>query len=197
MLVLHITATPCSLLPQVTYSETQLKSTSNFTVMSLSMGSTAGFCLTGNRNILPPHPGIETRPLSPCNATYWTVSIQAYPRDRPCPREDWYQFLWNTSSSSDITVALLNRLFLQRDVEDHEVVRRLEAPTFVGSRLTHGAEVSLTAPAALYPSGRFLVLISIRGWVDPRAKVRLKGFGQLKRPVTSSGLEPATFRLVA
>jgi hypothetical protein len=31
----------------------------------------------------------------------------------------------------------------------------------------------------------------------PRAIVRLEGIGQLKNPMTSSGIEPATFRLVA
>jgi hypothetical protein len=46
------------------------------------------------------------------------------------------------------------------------------------------------------PPGRFLLFTSVRGRVDPRAIVRLEGLGQLKNPVTS-GIEPATFRLVA
>jgi hypothetical protein len=42
------------------------------------------------------------------------------------------------------------------------------------------------------PPGRFLLLISVRGWVDPRAIVRLKVLGQLKNLMTSSGIEPAS-----
>jgi hypothetical protein len=51
-------------------------------------------------------------------------------------------------------------------------------------------------PGHPLPPGRFLVLISVRGCVDPGIIVRLEGLGELKNAMTSSGIEPATFRLV-
>jgi hypothetical protein len=42
----------------------------------------------------------------------------------------------------------------------------------------------------------FLVLISVRGCINPKAMVQLEGLGQLKKS-TSSGFDPVTFRLVA
>jgi hypothetical protein len=47
------------------------------------------------------------------------------------------------------------------------------------------------------PPGRFLVLTSVRGCVNPRAIVQLKELGQLKTPMISLGIKPTTFWLVA
>jgi hypothetical protein len=77
-------------------------------------------------------------------------------------------------------------------------LRNVKAPTFSGQsahRWQWGCQPY--PPAALYTPGRFLVLISVTGWVDPRAIVQLQGLGLLKNPVTSSGYEPTTFWLTA
>jgi hypothetical protein len=51
-------------------------------------------------------------------------------------------------------------------------------------------------PAALYPE-EFLVLIFVRGSVDPGATVWVDGLRRLKNPMTSTEIENATFQLVA
>jgi hypothetical protein len=55
---------------------------------------------------------------------------------------------------------------------------------------------ALSAGRAITP-GRFIILIPVRRCVNPAAVVKLEVLCQLKNPMTSSGLEPATIRLVA
>jgi hypothetical protein len=53
------------------------------------------------------------------------------------------------------------------------------------------------APSAFTPQEIFLVLNSVRGWVDPRVTEQPEGLCQLKIPMTLPGIVPTTLRLVA
>jgi hypothetical protein len=64
-------------------------------------------------------------------------------------------------------------------------LQEVEAPTFSDIWLIDGGKV--VSPTSRYlPPGKFLVLISIRGWVDSRAIVQPEGLGKLKKS-TSRG----------
>jgi hypothetical protein len=82
-------------------------------------------------------------------------------------------------------------------VEDHRFVRRRGFHIFetIGSQmkvwLSASSDGRPLSPRKI-PGAHFC-----RGWVDPKAIVQLEGLGQLKNSMTSSGMEPASFRLVA
>jgi hypothetical protein len=88
------------------------------------------------------------------------------------------------------------KLFLLQVLEAHTVVRHRGSHIFwaVGSQM---AVMSVLRAVRPLTPDRFLVFISVRGSVDPRTVLRLEGLGQLENPITSTGIEPVTFRLVA
>ena len=68
----------------------------------------------------------------------------------------------------------------------------------ISRQLAHegGKVISPTHRLPLPPQEISLVLIYVRGWVDPRAIIRTGGLRQWKFRITLSGIEPATFRLL-
>ena len=71
---------------------------------------------------------------------------------------------------------------------------RFRLPGFSGNRHMKVAKLSALRTYRLYPPG---IIISVTGWFDPRAIVRPEGLSQWKISENPSGIDPATFLLVA
>jgi hypothetical protein len=92
------------------------------------------------------------------------------------------------------------KISLLQAVEAPRVPRGRGSHIYLDKRLADGGKVNSSTrrlpftPRFLFL--RFLLLISVRGWVDARAIVRPEGLGKLKKSA-SSERDPATFRFVA
>jgi hypothetical protein len=74
--------------------------------------------------------------------------------------------------------------------------QEVRAHRFRDTRHMKTGRLSTLSTGRLYPQEIFLILISVRGRVDPRDIVRPEGLSQSEIPLTPSRSEPATFRLV-
>jgi hypothetical protein len=80
------------------------------------------------------------------------------------------------------------KLFLQQAVQLHSVETGGGSYISYTNNLQKAVRLSALHTSCHLPPGRFLVPIS-----DPRAIVHLEGLGQLKNPMTSSGIKIVTF----
>jgi hypothetical protein len=100
--------------------------------------------------------------------------------------------LWYWSVRSDSTYLVWQRRLLRRE-------ERRSVPwgwlKVVGWGIS--ADMPILASTDFFVNRLILANCLGRGWVDPRALVRLEGLRELKKLMPSSGIEPATLRLVS
>ena len=75
--------------------------------------------------------------------------------------------------------------------------QEVEAPRFHDSQHMRVVRLSGICTSCLYTQEIFLVPISVRGWVNPRAIVWPEGLCRRKIPMTPSGIKSVTLQLVA
>jgi hypothetical protein len=93
------------------------------------------------------------------------------------------------------TICLLHacKSFPTTGLDMHWGFQGVEATEFLDSRNRKVVRLSALCTGLLYPEEGFVVLISVRCWVDPRATMRPEGLSHWNIPVTPSGIDPAAF----
>jgi hypothetical protein len=138
-------------------------------------------------------------------------SLSLYEKIWPLRRENNTEF-FRHSRDGGISFWIVNCLCIDEEMAYKRVVKvkqfhyrpgqALRVPRGWGSHISRqsaheGGKVVSSTHRPHLPPGKILVLISVRGWVNPSAIARPEGLCQWKIPVTPLGIEPATFRLVA
>ena len=146
---------------------------------------------------------------SPCLS--WLSTMNSY--NRPGFRFDtvfWFVpwFVIFVVRHSGVSVARYLKQERTSDDSDRKFIRKVMLSLYrpvtgpSGSRFLDNRHMKVISLSAV-STGRFnpqkipLALIHVRGWVDPSAIVQPEGLRQWRIPMTTSGIEPATFRLVA